>query len=141
MPKVNFYIIEAASNTKSLHFACQLVEKLYQENRQISIYTDSLTDTERLDALLWTYRDDSFIPHEITNDTTIMAGVTNPNKPDPNTLLNISRTLPANYLNYHDIIEIVFPDPVVQQLARDRYKQYRDQGCELTTHKIQASEL
>jgi len=35
----------------------------------------------------------------------------------------------------------VFCHPTMQQLARERYKQYRDQGRDITTYKIKSSDL
>jgi DNA polymerase-3 subunit chi len=55
--------------------------------------------------------------------------------------MNLSRDIPAFYSQFKHVIEIVFPDPVVQQLARTRYKQYRDQGHEINTIKVKANEI
>lgn len=144
--KVDFYILEAASGQKSLFFACQLIEKLYAEQKQVFVHTNSREEAERFNTLLWTYRDDSFVPHQVyqeENDTPapIQIGIGGgPIKP-VDVLVNLNQQIPAFYQQFSHVIEIVFSDPHVQQLARERYKQYRDQGCDMNTIKLKAHEM
>ena len=59
--KIDFYILETTSSQQSSFFACQLLEKLYGEQQApIFVYTNTREEAQRFDALLWTYRDDSF---------------------------------------------------------------------------------
>lgn len=137
--QVDFYILEASSNAQSWFFACQLLEKIYANQQIAYIHTNSREEAERFDALLWTYREDSFLPHQLVQtsadfsspivigyEETIFHG---------DILLNLSKSIPSFHHQFSQIIEIVFSEPVVQQLARERYKQYRDQGYKITTHK------
>jgi len=144
--KIDFYVLEAASGQRSLHFACQLLEKAHADNQRVYVNTNSREETERLDALLWNYRDDSFIPHNIyrqTEDYPPSIQIGNDLTPEThnNILLNLSRDVPAFYTQFQHVIEIIFTDPVVQQLGRARYKQYRDQGHEINTIKVKANEI
>lgn len=140
MSKVDFYILDADSGQKSLLFACQLIEKFHQEQQRIFIYTATKDEAERLDALLWTYSDNSFIPHAIYNQQddcapSIQIGYSDAPEAHNGILINLSRSIPIFYSQFKHVIEIIFSDPQVQQLGRERYKQYRDQGCELNTLK------
>jgi DNA polymerase-3 subunit chi len=145
--KIDFYVLDATNGQKSLFFACQLLEKAYENKQRVYVHTTSAQESERLDALLWTYRDDSFIPHELyrqrpadNNSPPIQIG--HDNSPElAGVLLNLSRDVPPFYSQFEHIIEIVFSDPVVQQLARVRYKHYRDQGHEINTIKVKANEI
>ncbi len=139
-PKIDFYVLPSASGQKSLHFACQLIEKVYAEQKNIFVHTETHAEAERFDALLWTYRDDSFIPHALfqphdDHSPPIQIGFGDAPNKQLDTLLNLSQAIPAFYKQFNHVIEIVFPDPIVQQSARQRYKQYREQGCEITTIK------
>lgn len=144
--KIDFYILEAASNQQSLLFACRLIEKLHAEQKQLFIQTDSLMEAERLDGLLWTYREDGFIPHNLYREDdafppAVQIGFSHIPSSHQDTLLNLSRHIPNSYTQFQHVIEIVFPDPTLQQLARERYRQYRDQGHELNTQKIKTHEM
>lgn len=144
--KIDFYVLDGAGGQKSLHFACKLVEKNVMENKSVFINAASREEAERVDALLWTFRDDSFVPHQLDGAAADFAvpvciGSGNAPQTDADILLNLSVDIPAFYQRFKHIIEIVFSDPVVQQSARVRYKHYRDQGCEINTIKLNANEL
>lgn len=145
--KVDFYVLEAASGQKSLFFACKLIEKLHGEQKRVYIHTRGKDEAERFDALLWTYREDSFLPHNLYQE-----GVADPHPPlqigygpapttHRDTLINLDFALPAFFTQFTHVIEIVFSDPHVQQLARERFKQYREHGCEIHTIKLKAHEI
>lgn len=143
--KIDFYVLEnATSGQKSLLFACQLLEKAYSEQKRVYVHTNTREEADRLDAMLWTFRDDSFVPHNIYTDEpyppAIQIGYGATPKADYDLLLNLAKDVPDFYQHFPAVIEIVFPDPVVQQLARARYKHYRDQGFEINTIKLKASE-
>lgn len=148
MAKIDFYILEVTSGQKSLFFACQLIEKMYQAQQCVYVHCHSKEEAERLDALLWTYRDDSFVPHALYHAAhdyppPVQLGFGNmaPVLPKEYLLLNMTQQIPPFHAQFDHMIEIVFSDPSVQQLARDRYKAYRDQGCELHTYKIKAGAI
>lgn len=135
--KIDFYILETTSQQQANLFACQCLEKCYAEqNLPIFVHTNTRADAERFDALLWTYRDDSFLPHQLHadgNNAPIQIGFGETPAAPLAILLNLGSQIPAFYQQCQQIIEIVFTDPVMQQCARQRYKQYRDAGCEIKT--------
>lgn len=142
--KIDFYILETASRQKSSIFACQLLEKLHAEQRiPIFVHTQTRKDAEHFDALLWTYRDDSFLPHALhgtSDDAPIQIGFGEAPAKNQVVLLNLSKDIPSFYQQFDHVIEIVFTDPLVQQLARERYKQYREQGNDINTIKLKAAD-
>lgn len=142
--KVEFYILEANQH-KSLHFSCQLLEKMYQEEKRTYVHFNSREEADRLDGLLWTYREDSFLPHQLYDEANdcpplIQLGFSDTPISPGEVLLNLSEKFPIFYQRFNHVIEIVFTNPVVQQLARERYRQYREEGCEIITHKLNTNE-
>lgn len=139
--KIDFYILDTTSNLQANVFACKLLEKIYVENQTpVYIHVNSRDEAERLDNLLWTYRDDSFIPHQIysaDNDEIIPILIGHNECPAnyQEILLNFSQEIPGFYQQFKKVIEIVFTDSALQSTARERYKQYRDAGHELNTIK------
>jgi DNA polymerase-3 subunit chi len=44
---------------------CQWVEKFHEDHRKVLVVTDSTPAAQHLDQLLWTFSQESFIPHRI----------------------------------------------------------------------------
>ncbi len=138
--KIDFYILQTADQQQWLMEACRLTEKAYADKRRVYLHADSKTLAHQLDEMLWTYRDTSFLPHNLYGE--------GPDTPPPiqigydavpaqhrDTLINMSGQLPAFFAQFNRVIELVSSDPVMQAAARERYKQYRSQGYEITTHQ------
>lgn len=144
--RIDFYVLETVSGQKALLFACQLLEKAYAAQKQVYVHTNSREEAERLDALLWTYRDDSFVPHNLYVENEefpplVQIGWNDNQRQEGLLLINLAKDIPSSHQQFKEMIEIVFADPVVQQLARTRYKQYRDQGFDINTIKLKTSEI
>lgn len=139
---IDFHIVEA-SKLKALQYTCQLLAKDYQAQNLVYIQTENAEEAERLDALLWTYQDDSFVPHQQhdpQSDCPIQIGFGD--IPDNFPIFyNLGREIPTFYAQLRHIIEIVYLDPEIQQLARERFKQYRADGYDINTYKIKAQQI
>ena len=61
-PTVNFYSLE--KNQDLFLSTCSLVKELYKLDGQIMIL-DTYSNLEKLDKLLWTFEQNSFLPHKI----------------------------------------------------------------------------
>jgi len=140
MPKADFYILPCADENKILFFACRLAEKAYQQQHRIYFHMQNTNHAHKLDEMLWTWRDESFLPHNLVGEgpdpappIQIGAGMI------PNTqrdiLINLSQTLPEQYAQFARILEIISSDESSQNAARERYRIYRDQQYTLQTHK------
>lgn len=145
MPTIDFYILAEASESSRLAFTCRLLEKAYHNNHRVYVHTDHEALAQQIDELLWTYRDDSFIPHHLYGEgpdpappIQIGFGVTPEKHHD--ILINLSNNVPEFYKQFNRIIEIVSHDPAVQTASREHYKQYRGYGYDITTHKLQPIE-
>lgn len=141
MPTIDFYVLNETSSQRSLFFACELLEKAYLENQRVYVHTESNPEAERIDTLLWTYRDDSFLPHQICSsqntDCPILIGASNDyDAGTRDILINLGTSVPAFYKQFKRVIEIIFNDVNVQQLGRERFKHYRNEQCEINTHKL-----
>ena len=64
MARVDFYLLKEAGVDSRYSFACRLAEKAYRLNNTVHIHMLSQSDVERVDDLLWTFRDGSFVPHD-----------------------------------------------------------------------------
>ncbi len=144
MPQVEFHILSEAGDLPRLRYACQLIEQAYQQGQRSYVYAANDDQAKRMDEMLWTFRDQAFIPHELLSPTSpthprIMALIgTVPTAPAEfqSLLINLRDTMPEAFSNFTRTCEVVDADPQHKQLARERYRLYRDQGCQLETKNL-----
>ena len=110
---------------------------------RVYVRVENAGDAARLDELLWTYNDRSFLAHQIwsgTEPTHALVKVLLGELPPPPThrqlLVNFGGTVPEELESYERIAEIVDTDVERKRLSRERYKQYRERGCTLETHNL-----
>lgn len=142
--KVDFYVLEVSSAQQAMLFACKLIEQIHALKQKVYIHTMNAAEAERFDHLLWTFKEDSFIPHSLVQHDTkqvapIQIGFSDLTPAHSDCLINFCQEVPNFYQQFYRIIEIVFNDENIQQLARERFKFYRSNSCDITTHKIKAS--
>ena len=99
----------------------------------------SETDAERFDELLWTFRDGSFVPHELVGGDTnapVTIGFGDMPIKARDLLVNLCDEIPAFAESFPRVAEVVTSDENCRMKSRQRYSTYRDQGHQLETHKI-----
>ena len=77
MTQVDFYILESDSEDARLRLACRIVDKATQQDQHVFINSSSDSEAQKLDELLWTFSQGSFIPHKIVRQ----AGDAAPREP------------------------------------------------------------
>lgn len=137
MPKVDFYILKETTSKSA--FVCRLLEKAYQQNQRVYVHTDHQAQAHELDEQLWTFRDNSFIPHNLTTEILhppppIQIGYDKEKPAKHPILVNLSNDILDGYQQYTRIIEIVSDDN--KATAREHFKFYRNHQCELTTYNV-----
>ena len=146
MTKINFYILASSNEIERLHFVCRLVEKAYKNQHRIYIHADSRTLAHQLDELLWTYRDECFLPHHLYGEgpephPPIQIGFDVKPENHRDILINLHPEVPTFISQFSLVCEIIKNDSDHQTLARDNYRKYRAQGYNITTHKLQSIEV
>jgi DNA polymerase-3 subunit chi len=148
VPRVDFYICEAASDAARLHLVCRLVDKAYAAGHPTLVLGDDRRELAALDDLLWTSIDGSFIPHEYAPEgAEPPAGAPPPEAPVllatrapghfPRVLLiNLATAMPDAAAGFERVIEVPGVDPASRQQARERFRAYRRLGAEPTTHQV-----
>jgi DNA polymerase-3 subunit chi len=138
-----FYILQFSDEERVLTFACQLIEKIYNGKETIYIHLDNESQATKLDTLLWTFDDGSFLPHALANDMSTSAPITIGFAETPirkaDKYINISKkTIPHTC---KPLCEVVLANSEAQVAARERYRHYREQGYNIHTHKISSSSV
>jgi DNA polymerase-3 subunit chi len=142
MARVDFYVLAQTDERARQLLACKLAEKAWRLEHSVYIHTRDAADAERLDELLWTFRDGSFVPHGLagredgTEASPIMIGCAADGVPIRDLLINLGDEIPAFAEGFPRVAELVTSDETCRNLSRKRYATYRDQGHELNTHKL-----
>ena len=140
MARVDFYVLDQAGEPARQTFACRLAEKAWRMNNTVHIETGSRADAERVDELLWTFRDGSFVPHHIIGDGGRASPVTIGWQSDvvdtKDLLINLSSEIPGIATLFPRIAELVTADEDSRQQSRQRFAAYRDDGHTIETHKL-----
>jgi DNA polymerase-3 subunit chi len=142
--QVDFYILPNDSSEERLRLACRIADKALQQGQQVLINTESAAESARLDDLLWTFSQGSFIPHRRIEAATsaktvepvlIGCGVA-PATQDPHVLINLAGTVPEFFSRYQRVAELVDANEQRRMQGRERFRFYRDKGCEPHTHQM-----
>lgn len=140
-PRIDFYVLaEARDNSRAL-LACRLADKAYRLGHTVYIAASSEAQAATLDDLLWTFRQDSFVPHErypliSAEGSPVLIGVAAPTEVTAQVLINFTDALPDGFERYERVVELVDAHPDVLAASRERFKHYRERGFAPETHKL-----
>jgi DNA polymerase-3 subunit chi len=145
--RVDFYVLKSSTAKQRWTFACRLTEKAYLRDLKVVLLGETLAEVEAIDALLWTFSERSFVPHDIQrgrpSDTAAAAasaavqltqdldsvGATD-------LLVNLSSHLPARLDRFARVAEIIDADDERRRLGRERFKVYRELKLAVETHQL-----
>ena len=142
MAKVDFYVLPASGEIARQQFACRLAEKAYRLDNSVHIHVADEGSLQKLDDLMWTFRDGSFVPHEIIETTPatptspVTIGCDESLRDDCDLLINLGESIPASAASFPRVAEVVTSDEDSKTLSRKRFVDYREQGHTLDTHKL-----
>jgi DNA polymerase III subunit chi len=135
MTEVLFYHLEHQPLERVLP---SLVERTLERGWRAVVQAGSEERVEALDTLLWTYREDSFLPHGTRRDGNTAAqpiyltsGEDNPNGAGVRFLVDGAET---GELSSYDRVVYLFDgrDAAAVAKAREHWKSAKDAGCEVT---------
>jgi len=141
--RVDFYVLSEDAPDARLRWACRLAEQAAEQGTRVYLQTAGQAESQRLDELLWTYNDRSFLPHEIFTGgpaphahVKVLLGDAAAPPWHRQLVVNLTETIPADLEQYERVAEIVDVDSGRKRSARERYKQYRERGCTLESHNV-----
>jgi DNA polymerase-3 subunit chi len=141
MSQVDFHILESEEPARAMHHACRFINKAYMQGHRLHVRVADARNAEQLDKMLWSFSDQAFVPHSVqgSGDTTpvpVNIGIMDEASEADVILVNLCDIMPENYKRHDRVIEIVAGGPDATAAARERYRQYRNSGDTLETHKI-----
>ena len=141
MTRIDFYVLPENGSSKPEAVTCRITEKAYSQGHRIFIHTKSREQAQNLDQLLWTYKQDSFLPHalcgtELADDSPIQIGFGSEPNGHCDVLINLSGEVPGFFSRFERVAELVAGDDDARQRSRDSFRFYKDRGYPLHTHQL-----
>ncbi len=139
--EVDFYVLETDGEEERLRIACRLAEKGWRRGYRVHLRASDERQLETLDALLWTFRAESFVPHAPLAsgaEAAVTLGVRDLPAPPAGRellLINLADALPAAPRPAR-LAELVGAAPETLDEGRERYRSYRARGWTLRSHRL-----
>jgi len=142
MTRIDFYLLPLSEPHGKLSFACRLAEKAYQSGHQVYVHGADSTEAERLDALLWSFRDTSFVPHRLLGaqgegGAAVLVGSGEDDPEHHDVMINLAAAVPPLFSRFERVAEIVLNDADSLAESRKRWSFYKDRGYPLQHHDMQ----
>lgn len=141
MTRIDFYVSPESEEQARKQLACRLTEKAYKLGKHVYIHTESEEESQVMDDLLWSFRQGSFIPHQLSStqasiSAPVLIGHHQEVTGDADVLINLTQSVPDFFSQFDRVAELVNEDQDVRLKARERYQYYRDRGYDLNTYKL-----
>ncbi|WP_181296909.1 DNA polymerase III subunit chi [Pseudomonas sp. Q2-TVG4-2] len=131
MTRIEFYVLPDSEPAGRARAACQLASKGWQHGMPVFIRCQDGQQCTELDQLLWSFRAERFIPHELHEDdpqAPVVIGTEQPPATAQGLLINLSPTLSPHTDQFSRVIEIVNQQPELLTVCRDNFRLYRQRG-------------
>ncbi len=145
MKQATFYLLEHNQSAGILNahesMACIVATECWRSGKRLIIACDNKEQACRLDEELWQREPYAFIPHNLSGEGPHSGAPVELSWPGQysNTSRDLLITLQLQVadfsLIFNQIIDFVPYENTLKQLARNRYKVYRNVGFHLTTKK------
>jgi DNA polymerase-3 subunit chi len=144
-PKVDFYVLDTDSLAARGEFVARLLGKLQKLGNTAYVAVESPADAEQLDALLWSFPPESFLPHCVDTgngpqgDEAFVISSRSPiSGVDREVFINLCRQPPACHARLQRLVEVVVQNEAILAATRQNFRFYREQGYSVESHDIRA---
>lgn len=124
------------------HFdlAARSAAKLYRAGQRVFIYVDTVEDAHAIDEHLWQFDADSFVPHNLQGEGPKGGAPVEIGQMPPvgrrAILINLATHIPDFIRRFEQVYDFVPVEPMAKQAARERFKQLRTIGANISTKEI-----
>lgn len=141
--QVDFYSTEDPAPEAAARLLCKVVEKAYRQGLKVFVHTPTPRRARFFDDLLWTFRQGSFVPHEICDGSgrghaPVRIGGGLVQRGEATVLCNLSAEVPPSLAGFARLVDVAERAEPGRSAGRVRYRWYRDQGLALAHHPIPA---
>ena len=131
MSRIEFYVLPGDEPMERLKTACQLALKGWRQGMPVFIRGSDSAQCAQIDHLLWHFRADTFVPHDLQTNNPMAPVVIGLNETpaQPNgLLLNLGTDLSEHVSHFQRVIEIIDQQPERLTTGRENFRSYRQRG-------------
>ncbi|MBB4127964.1 DNA polymerase-3 subunit chi [Xanthomonas translucens] len=139
--RADFYLIaKPRFLTEPLRLVCELARKANDANLWTLVLARDEAQAEELDELLWAFDPDAYIPHQIAgadvDEEEAQVLIVPPGVEAPSRALVINLRDDAYRGACERVLEVVPADPAAREPLRERWKQYKALGFEVSKYDM-----
>lgn len=135
-----FYLLSEQAQMEKM--ACDFAASAWRLGKRVLIACETEQQALDIDEALWAREADEFVPHNLSGEVTTYAtpievswkGKRNAQRRD--LLINLQTEVPDYVSSFTQVIDFVPVEEHLKVLARERYKQLRQLGWQLSTEQI-----
>ena len=139
MTEVDFYILRDEELEHRPRFACRLAELAFRQGHQVYLHAADEASARDIDALLWSYKPQSFLPHGfIGSDEGSRIGIGWGEDPGEHqdVMINLDLAVPDFVGRFQRVLEIVVQHPDVQESLRASWRHYKHYGYPVKSNDL-----
>jgi DNA polymerase-3 subunit chi len=139
LTRVDFYVSKAIGALARERIACRLAAKAVGLGHRLHIHCADEAELKRIDELLWTFNEASFLAHDRLGESgaaAITLDTRGAPEPAPELLINLAAKIPAFFSSFPRVAEIVDGEPTTRESSREHFRFYRDRGYPLQHHAL-----
>ncbi len=141
MTQVDFYLLAQNDLAEQMQFCARLCEKATAHQLRAHVLTSSAFETKALDEALWSYREDSFLPHAVEDQaqacvervTLSHASIKSAHQ---DLLVLTQPRLSPGWEAYRRVALVIANDERLIQASRQLYRQLQTQRFTLNIHDL-----
>lgn len=138
MTRIDFYL----NAPHKLQIACKIAGKAVTQQMRVTIMAPDEAVARELDKLMWAIPAIGFLPHCMNSDplaaeTPVLIARNSEMHLHDDLLINLGVHPPISFSRFKRVVEIVsMSDHSDKQLARGRFRFYKDRGYQLFHHDL-----
>lgn len=150
MKKVIFYLIEKVKSEQSAaalllpheQLACQMIYQAWKNQQRVLVACNHQKQAEIVDEYLWQWDLNHFVPHNLAGEGPKNGSPVEICWPECRShfsrhiLINLQTSFPDFSVTFNDIVDFVPQDEALKNIARERYKHYKQLGFNIKTIPI-----
>ena len=140
MPRADFYLVgKPRFREEPLRLVCELARKAHDAGQPTLVLARDRAQAEEIDDLLWAFDDDAYVAHQIAGDdeddlAPVLIAAPGTDVPLRPLLINLRDGAVDG--SFERVLEVVPADDSAREPLRERWKQYKARGFDVTKHDM-----
>jgi len=139
--QVDFYTTTDTRPDAAPRLLCKVIEKAYKQGLRVYVHAPSPRQSRYFDQLLWSFRENSFVPHQRSDDgqplsAPVCIGYGEVQRGEAEVLANLSPELPPSLQGFARVVDVAGAAEPGLSEGRRRYRAYLDRQLDLKHHRL-----